>query len=598
MADPKDPPKSGFFRKVVRFALNPTTDWADLSAAGPDSKEDDYAKSELKAMIERKRRNDFVRKREFDTLRKIRREGLTGEGLAGLDGLSHLDDSEVRSQDSYATRPDSDDVKDKIDAIERQMVGESNGSAPRRNAAVTVGRQAPAMRTESFFGATTAPQVMATHPQLSDAFKPTTPMQMESELIGHDSSTRGISLRPMSTASPSTLTTGAARLPPGRVSSVHGPMDDSSPHSVEVTELAHDPDLDEAVIAFANADFELCERSLHSLISLSGPRAQHAETWYALFDLYRAIGQQLKFESLALDYTQRFGWSPPQWYSLPRLVADAVASERARPAQRGNSQFDGTVGWVAPDFIDAEAVSQLRSQLLQMPLPWVLDWRHTRHIDAQAASALHRLLRDWADEPIEMCWLGGDSLFTLLADLSPTGVRDADPAYWMLRLEALRLTHRTLDFDQVAIDYCLTYEVSPPSWTSSRCVLRLSDETGRTVAPVSSVAEVVTGFMESQTPDEGMLEIATVELNGQLIGDIGNLLKGMDQQIGKSTLIQVSCTRLIRVDFIAAGDLLNWVLSRHAEGRSVSFVDAHRLVALFCGAMGISEHARVTVRNF
>ena len=129
-------------------------------------------------------------------------------------------------------------------------------------------------------------------------------------------------------------------------------------------------------------------------------------------------------------------------------------------------------------------------------------------------------------------------------------------------------------------------------------MLRLSDETGRTVAPVSGVAEVLTGFMESQTPDEGLLEVATVELNGQLIGDIGNLLKGMDQQIGKSTLIQVSCTRLIRVDFIAAGALLNWVLSRHAEGRNVSVVDAHRLVALFCGAMGISEHARVTVRNF
>lgn len=598
MADPKDPPKSGFFRKVVRFALNPTTDWADLNATGGDSKEDDYAKSELKAMIERKRRNDFVRKREFDTLRKIRREGLTGEGLAGLDGLSHLDDSEVRSQDSYATRPDSDDVKDKIDAIERQMVGESNGSAPRRNAAVTVGRQASTARTESFFGATTAPQVMAAHPQLSDAFKPTTPMQMESELIGYEAQSRGISLRSMPTSAPSTLSTGTSRLSPGRISSVHGPMDDSPPHSIEVTELAHDPDLDEAVIAFANADFELCERSLHSLISLSGPRAQHAETWYALFDLYRAIGQQTKFESLALDYTQRFGWSPPQWYSLPRLVADAVASERARPAQRSSSQFDGTVGWVAPDFIDADAVTQLRSQLLQMPLPWVLDWRHARHIDAQAASALHRLLKDWADEPIEMCWLGGNALFTLLAELSPTGVRDADPAYWMLRLEALRLTHRALDFDQVAIDYCMTYEVSPPSWTPSRCMLRLSDETGRTVAPVSGVAEVVTGFMESQTPDEGLLEIATVELNGQLIGDIGNLLKSMDQQIGKSTLIQVSCTRLIRVDFIAAGDLLNWVLARHAEGRNVSFVDAHRLVALFCGAMGISEHARVTVRNF
>ena len=68
-------------------------------------------------------------------------------------------------------------------------------------------------------------------------------------------------------------------------------------------------------------------------------------------------------------------------------------------------------------------------------------------------------------------------------------------------------------------------------------------------------------------------------------------------QIGQAGLINVSCARLIRVDFIAAGDLLNWVLVRRSENRSVSFVDAHRLVALFCGAMGINEHARVTVRN-
>ena len=59
----------------------------------------------------------------------------------------------------------------------------------------------------------------------------------------------------------------------------------------------------------------------------------------------------------------------------------------------------------------------------------------------------------------------------------------------------------------------------------------------------------------------------------------------------------VSCARLIRVDFIAAGDLLNWVLARRAENRSVQFIDAHRLVALFFGAMGINEHAQVKVRN-
>ena len=71
----------------------------------------------------------------------------------------------------------------------------------------------------------------------------------------------------------------------------------------------------------------------------------------------------------------------------------------------------------------------------------------------------------------------------------------------------------------------------------------------------------------------------------------------MNTDLGPATIVNVSCARLIRVDFIAAGDLLNWVLARRSENRTVSFVDAHRMVALFFGAMGINEHANVKVRT-
>ena len=59
-----------FFRKVVRFVANPATDWTEINTRQEDTRELDLEKSELKAMIERKRRNDFVRKKEFDMLRK------------------------------------------------------------------------------------------------------------------------------------------------------------------------------------------------------------------------------------------------------------------------------------------------------------------------------------------------------------------------------------------------------------------------------------------------------------------------------------------------------------------------------------------------
>ena len=71
----------------------------------------------------------------------------------------------------------------------------------------------------------------------------------------------------------------------------------------------------------------------------------------------------------------------------------------------------------------------------------------------------------------------------------------------------------------------------------------------------------------------------------------------MDAELGKATIVNVSCARLIRVDFIAAGDLLNWVLARRSENRTVHFIEAHRMVALFFGAMGINEHAKVKVRT-
>ncbi|MDP1792012.1 MAG: hypothetical protein Q8L12_15700, partial [Methylibium sp.] len=118
MADIEPDPKAGgtsFFRKVVKFVANPATDWTELNTPGGTEEplQSGYAKSELKAMIERKRRNDFVRKREFDMLRKIRREGLPADGLAGLQ-ISDLDDSDQSRSNSVA-RPDDAAVKAKID---------------------------------------------------------------------------------------------------------------------------------------------------------------------------------------------------------------------------------------------------------------------------------------------------------------------------------------------------------------------------------------------------------------------------------------------------------------------------------------------------
>jgi ABC-type transporter Mla MlaB component len=156
----------------------------------------------------------------------------------------------------------------------------------------------------------------------------------------------------------------------------------------------------------------------------------------------------------------------------------------------------------------------------------------------------------------------------------------------------------------VAIDYCVTFEVSPPSWENARCKAQLSGTTHNTqTLSLSVVGEATTSFMDTSMLAEDVaaapaqVQITSVELAGQLSGDLAELLARLTQQAGNSRVIRISCALLMRVDFVAAGDLLNWVAQRHAEGREIVFHETHRLVALMFGAMGINETARVQLRH-
>lgn len=541
-------------------------------------------KAELKAMIERKRRNDFVRKRELDMLRRIRREGLSPEHAAALDATSRIDESEVR----HTQPPGSTAVKDKIDAIEKQMVGITS-SLTRTAVAPRPGVRPP----------------ISNLPTLTAQIdtEPTVPMGLVAS--GFDTPTEPMTLGAQHTpstpaASPAVAATGPAATPPkpmGSGSLSTGTLiAQRALQDMEVSDIAHDPELDEAVIAFANADFAHAEKLLLGSISHKGSRRTHLDTWLTVFDLFRATGQHNPFDNLSLDFSQHFQRSAPQWFSLPRLVADATTSTASRQRDGGPV----AVGWVCPGTLDAEAVVQLSSQTMQLPKPWVLDWSVLQVIDADGASRLRALFRQWASMDVEMRWIGGDHLFAILQDSAPVGVRDADPAIWLARLEAMRLVNRPDQFDDVAIDYCVTYEVSPPSWEPAECVARLSGNTTGAIstrsASMSLVGEPVTTLLDESAGGRSQ-PVTTLELVGQLSGDINPTLESLNTKLGAAEIVRISCALLIRVDFVAAGDLLNWVVAKRAEGRHISFVDVHRLVALMFSAMGVGEHAQVQLRH-
>ena len=93
------------------------------------------------------------------------------------------------------------------------------------------------------------------------------------------------------------------------------------------------------------------------------------------------------------------------------------------------------------------------------------------------------------------------------------------------------------------------------------------------------------------------ISATVIELSGEVLGDAAEALNKLHAGLTGASRLIISCGTLIRVDFAAAGSILNWVATREAEGCHVQFRDVPRLVAAFFNVIGVSEHARVLLRT-
>jgi ABC-type transporter Mla MlaB component len=629
MAQKDESAPGGLLSRVVRFVRSPGSGFNEGDT--DTDRESSYSKQMLKEMIERKRRNDFVRKREFDMLRKMRRS----EVLAGSDpGLrpSFFQSSMPSKPDDRAT------TLKKIDEIEAQMsmqwwkTKHGGQSQQPGSSGFAVSSQIPPVEGMRPPGASsysrTGPQELGN--QTTAPADP--PPLMQSVLPDLNGTTQGLGLVPQQPRPPAPGAAGApgpggrAPQPPARPGAGSQPVAAKSkvaepastlpgaPSSlpnfspsrqlaaIQVEEFAHDPELEEASIRFANGDDKGAEAGLMDVLGPQGTRVNHDETWLTLFDLYRATGRQDRFEAAAIEFASRFGRSAPQWFSMPEIIG-RMSTPAASAAAAGQPLAD----WTSPVVFGMQTAAALNAALAKAKPPYKLNWTKLNSIAEAALEPLTKLFTQWAGQNVQLRFIGAESLEKVLREATPSSDRGANPGWWKLRMEVLRVMHRPDEFELVALDYCVTYEVSPPSWDSARCEYKAMQADGSYATRNTIVGDafrdsVVSSLMtygDSQLPgmSSQLSSVATVELSGQILGDGKEALELLDAKLADADIMIISCARLMRIDFTAAGTLLNWVTAREAEGRQVQFSDVHRLVASFFNVIGISEHARITIRN-
>ena len=578
---------SGFLSKMAKFVRHPTKDWTELDQIGVEPPESEPQKANskqvLKEMIERKRRNDFVRGREFDQLRKLRlnlpvvnpeRNGRPSFFLASTNGsnlderastIKKIDDIEAQMSKQWWKGKQSDQP------VRSGPASKSAGLAQAEDSKSPKSLQPGRAGAGTDFSQTQAPQAFSdSESGEGRAYAATQPI---AGWHGREPAARAA---PKATKKFGNFAAGAPDAG-GKEFSLSGLF------SIELGDSLVDPDMEEAAIRFANGDDAGAEAGLLDALRGDKVRTESAEGWVAaLFDLYRATGQHESFARFGMECAQRFGYSAPVWFSTP----DQLRRSASAPKPDATKAVSAT--WVCPSELDLPALQALREGLLQMPEPWRLDWRGLSVITPPAAAALADLFAQWCVQPVRLNFSGADHLEKLLRSWTPAGDRQVGMLWWRLRLDALRIMRLQDEFELAALDFCIIHEVSPPPWEP---------------VPGEFVSQAMRSTQSSalrRDSQPSQFETATEtwpELTGEVRGDATETLDRLASEVVVNGRLVISCERLIRVDFSAAGSILNWVMARQAAGTQVLFRNVPCLVAAFFNVIGINEHAKVLLRT-
>jgi hypothetical protein len=242
-----------------------------------------------------------------------------------------------------------------------------------------------------------------------------------------------------------------------------------APQAQYVPTLPMQDALGAALDLFGQGQHDNAEAALVALLQSPQLDDKTAEACSAaLLNLYRTTGARANFDTVAIEYAQLFGRSAPEWRHTHIGEEDDVTPEQAGITKPH-------LMWECPSVIGSIDMVALQA-LAKTANVTEFDWSAMESVDAEAAQALLNTFTQWAQHSAVLHFKGATALQKALAALTPVGDNTTDALWWRLRLEGLRVLNAQEAFDDAAMDYCVTYEISPPAWIAPHCQLASAQE--------------------------------------------------------------------------------------------------------------------------
>ncbi len=324
------------------------------------------------------------------------------------------------------------------------------------------------------------------------------------------------------------------------------------------------PIIGETATLFASGQVEQALARLSNAVREGGLGDSAQQAWLMLFDLYQHLGMKAEFEALALEFVVKFERSPPAWIE---------SGERHDPGldTGGIAYFalGGTLtGASAPEMEKLRNAASAQQALR-------VECDKLEGVDGQGCRLLRETLLALREAGKEVLLTGEGRLIQFLEEACQPGRKETDSAVWALLLDVYRILDLKDPFEETAVNYAVTFEVSPPSWEAQP----------RAEAKGSAVLRPV------ETTDQALM------LSGELSGAGETLAGQLQDWAGANKMLVIDMSQATRVDLATAGVMLNVFSKLRETGTTIQVRGANELIRALFGVTGLSKVARIIPRK-
>lgn len=345
--------------------------------------------------------------------------------------------------------------------------------------------------------------------------------------------------------------------------------------------------VDEAAIVYAGDDEQSsatqATEMLLGFLKQTGGQA-NTKVWFMLLDIYQATGKRDQYEKLSLLFANRFRTSPPSWedaVGAPRGAAAAAASTSAGAGGANVLIIEGP----ASELLGARAKPFLVASRTAKNCKLDVSRMKMDTSTMQGLGTLFEIMKELRKHKVAATLMGENHVAKWLEKTVQERKALVTPSlddkpYWDLLLEILQWRGLMEQFEELSLEFTITYEVSGPGW---------EDNGVMTIESVAEVEEVHEAGADKGMilPEPVITDVSVQRLHDEIQHAIANL--------GEAKL-DFGAVR--RMDFTAAGTFMNMLVGLGEEkSRKVVLVNPSELIISLGDVLGFTQMLTVAPRK-